>query len=151
MGHADPTNLAYAGRIRALVERHSLTAFVHRTGYVELPEVSANLLAADAVVMPYRDGVSFRRTTLIAALRHGCPIISTNPANPSLIPEIKPGENMLLVPPEDAVALAQTIVPLAGNQALRQRLSQEALALGKLFNWDKIAADTAALYQALLV
>lgn len=68
IGHADPTNVAYAQRVQALIERHGLAAFVHRTGYVDLAQVSANLLAADAVVMPYRDGVSFRRTTLIAAL-----------------------------------------------------------------------------------
>jgi glycosyltransferase involved in cell wall biosynthesis len=150
VGHADPTNAAYAHRVQALVDQHGLTNFVQRTGYLELPEVSANLLAADAVVMPYRDGVSFRRTTLIAALRHGCPIISTTPANPSLIPEIKPGENMLLAPPKDAVALAQAIAPLAGDDAMRQRLSRGAISLGKLFDWDKIAANTDGLYQALL-
>jgi glycosyltransferase involved in cell wall biosynthesis len=147
VGHADPTNIAYAQRVQALIDRHALANFVHRTGYVELPEVSANLLAADAVVMPYRDGVSFRRTTLIAALRHGCPVISTTPADPNLIPEIHPGENMLLAPPHNAAGLAQTIAPLAGNTALREKLSQGAKQLGNLFEWDKIARETVELYR----
>jgi glycosyltransferase involved in cell wall biosynthesis len=149
VGHADPTNASYAQRVQQLIERHQLLDFVHRTGYTDLPEVSANLLAADAVVMPYRDGVSFRRTTLIAALRHGCPVVSTTPVNPMNIPEIQPGENMLLAPPGNAAALAETIGRLAGDPLLRQRLAAGSKQLGDLFEWDKIARDTAELYRRL--
>ncbi len=149
VGHADPTNAAYAQRVQALIDHHHLTDFVHRTGYTNLPEVSANLLAADAVVMPYRDGVSFRRTTLIAALRHGCPMVSTTATDPSTIPEIHPGENMLLAPPRDATALAQAIASLASDTALRQKLAVGSKQLGDLFEWDKIAGATAELYRRL--
>jgi len=150
VGHADPTNAAYAYRVQALIESHDLGQMVYRTGYTDLPEVSANLLAADAVVMPYRDGVSFRRTTLIAALRHGCPVVSTTPANPAFLPEIRPGENMLLAPPCDAAALAQTVARLVNEPELRHKLASGSKQLGDLFQWDKIAAATAALYQALI-
>ncbi len=150
VGHADPTNVASTQRVQALIDRHVLHDVVYRTGYVDLPDVSANLLAADAVVMPYRDGVSFRRTTLIAALRHGCPVVSTFPGDTNHIPEIRSGENMLLAPPGNAEALAQTIVVLANNTALRRRLAAGAQQLGSLFEWPQIARDTLALYRALL-
>jgi glycosyltransferase involved in cell wall biosynthesis len=149
VGHADPTNVAYAQKVQALVDRRHLADFVYRTGYTGLPEVSANLLAADVIVMPYRDGVSFRRTTLIAALRHGCPVVSTYPADPSLIPEIRPGENMLLVPPRNAAALAQAAAQLADDPALRQKLALGSKQLGDLFEWGKIAGDTAELYRRI--
>ncbi len=149
VGHADPTNAAYAQKVQSLIEQRGLTDVVYRTGYVDLPQVSAHLLAADAVVMPYRDGVSFRRTTLIAALQHGCPVVSTTPANPALIPEIEPGQNMLLAPPQNAGALAQTIALLADNLALQARLSQGAKALGDLFEWGAIARQTANVYRAV--
>jgi glycosyltransferase involved in cell wall biosynthesis len=149
VGHADPTNRAYAQNVQRLIDRCGLTAYVYRTGYITLAEVSANLLAADAVVMPYRDGVSFRRTTLIAALRHGCPIVSTSPADLALIPEIQVGQNMLLAPPHDAEALAGEIMSLAQNTALRAALSAGAKSLGNLFEWETIAAQTAELYQQL--
>jgi glycosyltransferase involved in cell wall biosynthesis len=135
--------------VQALIERHGLAAFVHRTGYVDLAQVSANLLAADVVVMPYRDGVSFRRTTLIAALRHGCPVVSTRPADASLVPEIVPGENMLLASPCDAIALAHALVSLAEDHPLRARLAAGANQLGAQFDWVTIAAETAALYRVL--
>jgi glycosyltransferase involved in cell wall biosynthesis len=147
VGHADPTNVAYAQKVQGLIEQHQLVQVVYRTGYTALPEVSANLLAADAVVMPYQDGVSFRRTTLIAALRHGCPVVSTFPANPAAIPEIQPGENMLLSPPGDAAALAEAISLLVNDMALRQKLAAGAKQLGHLFEWDQIAQETLALYR----
>jgi glycosyltransferase involved in cell wall biosynthesis len=146
VGHADPTNVTYAEQVRTLIRTHNLVEFVHFTGYTDLPQVSANLLAADGIVMPYRDGVSFRRTTLIAALRHGCPIVSTTPVDSTLIPEIRPGENMLLAPPRNPTALAQTIALLAGDAALRQKLALGAKQLGNLFEWDRIARETMALY-----
>ena len=102
-----------------------------------------------ARVMPGH-GEVYMRTTLIAALRHGCPVVSTTPHDEALIPEIKPGENMLLAPPNNAAALAQTITPLANNAALRQNLSAGARQLGSLFEWGKIAQQTARLYQSLL-
>jgi glycosyltransferase involved in cell wall biosynthesis len=149
VGHVDATNLAYARKVEALIAELGLAEVVHRTGYVELAEVSANLLAADAVVMPYRDGVSFRRTTLIAALRHGCPVVSTAPPNPAIVPEIEPGENMLLAAPHNALSLAETIAALADNLPLRETLSYGALKLGNQFEWPEIASQTAALYQIL--
>ncbi|MCB0163213.1 MAG: glycosyltransferase family 4 protein [Anaerolineae bacterium] len=147
IGHADPTNIAYAERVQAMITQHKLSEVVYRTGYVEQAEVSANLLAADAVVLPYRDGVSFRRTTLIAALRHGCPVVSTTPHDPELIPEIRPGDNMLLAPPGNAAELAQVIARLCGNAELWQKLSSGAKQLGDLFEWSRIAAETANVYQ----
>lgn len=150
VGHADPTNAAYAQRVQSLIDERGLAELVHRTGYVSEVEVSANLLAADAVVMPYRDGVSFRRTTLIAALRHGCPVISTQPRDFSYFPEIQPGDNMLLVPPQNSEALAQTIAQIHNDSDLYKKLSAGAKSLGDLFEWSEIAGQTAALYQTLL-
>jgi glycosyltransferase involved in cell wall biosynthesis len=87
---------------------------------------------------------------LIAALRHGCPVVSTYPAGPGTVPEIQPGENMLLVPSRDPAALAQTVTMLAGNSALQVKLSEGAARLGQLFEWDKIAGVTAGLYQTII-
>jgi glycosyltransferase involved in cell wall biosynthesis len=149
VGHADPTNAAYAAKVQALIDQRGLAGCVHRTGFVDLPAVSANLLAADVVVMPYRDGVSFRRTTLIAALRHGCPVVSTAPPRPQFVPEVQPGHNMLLAPPANAGALAQAIAPLATDMRLRESLAAGARQLGSLFEWEQIATQTAQLYRQL--
>lgn len=144
IGDSDPTNIAYAKRIKSLISTHNLTNYIIFTGYVELEAVSANLLAADVAVMPYRDGVSFRRTTLIAALQHGLPIISTSPTMP--IPELVPNKNMLLVPPKDINGLTNAVLTLANDKNLSHYLSKESKKLGQPFDWQEIAIKTAQIY-----
>ncbi len=147
VGDVDPTNRAYAERVRLLVHSLGLDERVYWTGYTSSEEVSANLLAADIVVMPYRDGVSFRRTTLIAALRHGRPVVTTQPELP--MAELRDGENILLVPPSHVEALSDAIARLADDGVLRSRLSAGALVLGGQFDWPAIAQRTHDLYRRL--
>jgi glycosyltransferase involved in cell wall biosynthesis len=47
------------------------------TGVVELDRLSLHLQACDALVQPYSDGVSGRRTTTVSALEHGLPVATT--------------------------------------------------------------------------
>ena len=147
VGDVDATNRAYAGRVRKLIQARGLEQRVHWTGYTSPEEVSANFLAADVVVMPYRDGASLRRTTLIAALRHGRPLVTTQPAVP--LAELRDGDNALLVPPGDVTALAGAVARLAGDSHLRARLSAGAHALGRQFDWPAIARQTLDLYRRL--
>jgi glycosyltransferase involved in cell wall biosynthesis len=149
VGDVDPTNRVYAERVRALIRSRGLEERVHWTGYTSLAEVSANLLAADVVVMPYRDGVSFRRTTFIAALRHGRPVVTTHPALP--LPELKDGDNVLLAPARDVDALSGAVMRLAGDPHLRAQLAAGAAALGRQFDWPAIARQTCELYRRLRV
>ena len=58
----------YARRTEALVDELDLSERVHWTDFVPQSEVSANLMAADLCVLPYRDGISFRRGSLLACL-----------------------------------------------------------------------------------
>ena len=148
VGDVDPTNRAYAERVRQLIQARGLEGRVHWTGFVSPEEVSAHLLAADAVVMPYQDGVSFRRTTLIAALRHGCPVVTTQPAIPH--PELREGENVLLVPAGDPPALAEALSRLARDPALRARLAAGALELGRRFDWAQITHQTLDVYRRVM-
>ena len=147
VGSADPSNRAYLERVRALIAQGGLESWVRWTGYVSPAEVSANLLAADLCVLPYRDGISFRRGSLMAALAHGLPIVSTYPAVP--IPEIADGRNVSLVPACDAEALATRLVALIADPAARRLLSEGARRLAGRFGWASIAARTAELYRAL--
>jgi glycosyltransferase involved in cell wall biosynthesis len=147
VGDVDPTNQAYAERVRGLIRTHGLAERVHWTGYTSAEEVSANLLAADVIVMPYRDGASFRRTTFIAALSHGRPVVTTHPAVP--LAELRDGENALLVPARDVAALVDAIARLAQDEQLQARLSAGAEALGREFDWPAITRQTLDLYRGL--
>jgi glycosyltransferase involved in cell wall biosynthesis len=160
-GSSDSTNVAYAQRVEALIDELGLSEQVMWTGYTPQEEVSANLLASDICVLPYRDGASFRRGSFMAALVHGLPIVTTHcarlPKSGRLrksmvshrLPRLRDGENVLLVPPDDAAALAQAIARLADAPELRQKLGQGAKEMSKAFGWDRIAEQTLEVYHAI--
>jgi glycosyltransferase involved in cell wall biosynthesis len=143
VGTSDPTNQAYAERVDQLITALEVEERVHWTGYSSPEAVSAGLLATDVCVLPYRDGVSFRRGTLHACLVHGRAIVTTHPA--VSLSETKDGENMLLVGPQSPEQLAQAVTRLASDRALRERLETGAAALAAEFTWERIAQQTAAL------
>jgi glycosyltransferase involved in cell wall biosynthesis len=148
VGDSDPTNVAYFERVQALSSELGLADFVLWTGYTPPDEVSANFLASDVCVLPYRDGVSYRRGTFMAALAHGMAIVSTQPRVP--IAALDDGQNILLVPPDDALATADAVERLMSTPELRTRLAHGALNLAESFTWDSIAARTAQVYGELM-
>jgi glycosyltransferase involved in cell wall biosynthesis len=74
------------------------------TGYLEPPGVSRALWLCDAMVLPYVDGASPRRGSLLAAIAHGRAIVTTEPRYP--IEGLKSEESILYVPPGDPHSLA---------------------------------------------
>ncbi|MBI4316598.1 MAG: glycosyltransferase family 4 protein [Chloroflexi bacterium] len=144
-GASDPTNTAYAAELGALANELGIADRIVRTDYLPPAETSEALLACDVMAMPYADGASFRRGTFMAALAHGCPTVTTRPA--VSLPQLQHGHNVMLVPPRDPAALAESIRAVWANPALRARLSAGASALAGSFAWDKIAAQTAAFFE----
>jgi len=51
------------------------------TGYLSADDVSRWLCAVDVLLAPFEDGVSSRRTSVIAALAHGVPVVTTRGRN----------------------------------------------------------------------
>ena len=148
-GASDPrNNEAFLGGLRGQIERLGLGGRVHWTGFLSPGRVSAHLAAADLMVMPYRDGVSLRRGTLMAVLAHGRPLVTTAPATPT--PELRHGENVWLVRPDDATALAGAITALAADPTRRGQLGRGAREVAGLFDWGRIAGLTADFYAAVI-
>jgi glycosyltransferase involved in cell wall biosynthesis len=142
-GASDPTNLGYGGGVDTLTASLGVRERVQRTGFVHAAEVPAHLAACDVLVLPYADGASFRRGSLMAALAHGCAIVSTTPAVPQA--GLQDGENIRLAPPGDAEACASAVQELMADPTLRERLGRGARALAAEFDWKRIAERTAAL------
>jgi glycosyltransferase involved in cell wall biosynthesis len=99
--------------------------------------------SADVNVLPYleasQSGVAQRG--LFAAL----PTIATNVG--ALPEQLHDGENCLLVPPRDAVALADAIETLTDRPELYNRLSRGARACALALHPDLTAARWSALYD----
>lgn len=143
-GQTDRTNIAYAEHLRRRAQEESVADRIIWTGYVDAADVSAYLQAADVVVLPYRDGVSLRRGTLMAALSHSCAVVSTAPPSPT--PDLE--RAMILCRANDAVDL-QRAIRQSLDPAAQERLRAAAGTIAATFTWESIAAAHTAVYRAL--
>jgi len=50
---------------------------VHATGMMPADDISLRISACDLMLQPYQDGVSGRRTSVMTALAHGVPVLTT--------------------------------------------------------------------------
>ena len=130
------------------LEDEALRGAVTLTGELDDDEAARTLARCHVVVLPFRDGVSLRRTTLMAALALGCPVISTRAAVPPAA--LHDGRTIVLVPPADAMALARAMVELADDPDRRRSLGEQARAAAGVFTWPAIAAQTEDLYRQVL-
>ena len=138
---------AYLAALDERIKHHGLIDAVSKTGYLPDKEVTACLGAVNLMVLPFTDGASFRRSSLIAAIHCRCAILTTEPSAP--IDTFIHGENMWLAPPRSAAALQEAILALMRDRAQLDRLRAGAAALSAHFDWDEIARETIAFYQSL--
>ncbi|MBI4789358.1 MAG: glycosyltransferase family 4 protein [Chloroflexi bacterium] len=174
-GASDPTNVAQLAQLQSLIAELGLTERVRWTGYTPPEVVTANFRAADLCVLPYREGASYQHGTLMAALAHAMPIVTTASPPTPLPPPPSPGtkfssrrggrgtegeggevtlsdsHNCLLVSPDDPHALAQAIQRAAGSPELRARLSRGACDLAQHFTWYKIVQQYLELFNHLTI
>lgn len=145
-GATAPQDIAHAAQVRARIAELGLADRVIETGHLAPPEVSAALLAADLVALPFRDGASFRRGSLLAALAHGRPLLTTTPADLADAALLAPAA--ALVPPGDPAALAQALARLAAEPEARARLAAAGPIIAARFSWASIAERHEELYAS---
>lgn len=165
-GAGDPTNVSYRDQVKKEIRDLKLEDRVIWTDYMPAEAVSAHFYASDICALPYRDGASFRRGSLMAALAHGMPIVTTHPqttpeperntrdekmdaARIPKLPALRDGENALLVPPDDPQAVIMAVTRIRTSPGLAAQLSSGARITARAFSWDKIAQDHLALYEKM--
>ena len=136
VGASDPTDRLTASSVRARLDDR-----VIQTGWLEASALSTHLLAADVALLPYVDGASPRRGSLLACAEHGLPIVSTQPATSEVADAVH-------AVPSDAAALAEAVLQVCSNSTLASRLKDGASALAKAVAWPTIAAAHVRIYES---
>jgi glycosyltransferase involved in cell wall biosynthesis len=125
-----------SSEIHAAIERLQLSALVTLTGSVTETEHAALFSAAQFFVFPSLfEGFGL---PVLEAQQAGVPVMT---ANNSSLPEIA-GDAAILVDPLDVEAIAQAMLDLSQDEALRQRLIAAGHENVKRFSWSKAAAET---------
>jgi glycosyltransferase involved in cell wall biosynthesis len=136
------------GELRAVLEQQ--IKHLHLAQHVVLAGFRADILALlkglDLFVMSsVTEGLG---TSLLDAMAAGRPIVATRAGG---IPEVVvDGVSGLLVPPRDAHALAEAILGMLRDEALRQRLAEAGFARVRArFSVDRMVEETLGVYAAV--
>ncbi len=107
------------------------------TGYATTEEVSHYLQCGDLMLAPFMDGVSTRRTTVVAALQHGLPVVSTEgrcTERPIFAGAVS------MTPCHDEEGYVRAAHRLAHDPIARRGLSEQGRQLAEQrFSWPAIA------------
>jgi glycosyltransferase involved in cell wall biosynthesis len=105
----------------------ALAARVVATGTLPGPELSMAIASCDVMAQPYPDGVTSRRTSVMAALDHGRAIVTTQGLfTEPLWPQ---SAAVALAPVDDPGAFASAVSELIGSEDRRRRYEIAAKAL----------------------
>jgi len=120
---AGATMLLLLGAEARASEAHELR--VVRPGPLAAIQLSSYLAAADIFLAPFEDGVSTRRTTLVAALQHALPVVGTlgHLTDPCLLGD---GLGLMLTPVEDCASFAAATAHLVEHQRRRIAIGRQA-------------------------
>jgi glycosyltransferase involved in cell wall biosynthesis len=109
-------------RARYIGQRARFSDRVHATGALTPDALSETLARCDVLVQPYPDGVSARRTSTLALLRAGKPVVTNGGLLTEPFWRHDPGVEIVDAP--DSAALADAVVHLLSSDLLRARVAQ---------------------------
>jgi glycosyltransferase involved in cell wall biosynthesis len=136
------------GRVDAAIERLGLRSVVRCVSGISDDELARSYGQAEVAIVPsLYEGFSL---PAVEAMACGVPVVATTGG---ALPEVvgRSGETGLLVPPDDAGALAGAIAMLLDDPVLRARLGAAGRSrVLTRFTWRVTAEGTAASYRALL-
>ncbi len=160
-GQSNASDEGWRQRFEQDILRLGLTGAVLRTGFAPAEAVSGHLLAGDICVLPFRDGATFQRGSLLAVLGHGLATVSTTPPGPEPsadegLPQgwrgeaaLRHGANIWLVSPHRPDDLVAAVERLAADSELRARVGAGAKNLSQLLTWPAIARQHVELYRQI--
>lgn len=129
----------YHASILERVQRGPWAGKVTTTGFLPAEDVGRLLAAADAVVLPFRDGGGVWSTSVHGAAIQGTFVLTTSRERHGY----DPSENIYYARPDGVADMRQALNLYIGNRTTNNATSQCA-------DWDSIADTHVHLYRSLL-
>ena len=116
-------------------------------GRLKADELSLRLHASDVLLLPFTDGVSSRRTTLMAGLAHGVPTVGLSGASTDRV-FLEHGDALTLTPFGEIHRFAHTVAAVCEDEARRHALGEAGRRLYQdEFDWPVIARRVRAAVE----
>jgi glycosyltransferase involved in cell wall biosynthesis len=138
--HGRPAFVLNLGSGEPQVERPAPGVTIDSPGYLPDGDAARLLAASDLFLAPYADGVSTRRTTMMAALQHALPVLGTDGHLTDHMLRDLPGA-MRLVPVGDMEGFAAEAARLSQSADERRALGDSGrAAYASRFDWPVVVS-----------
>jgi phosphatidylinositol alpha-mannosyltransferase len=114
------------------------------TGLLSFEDQPRYYRTADIFCAPATSRESFG-LVLLEAMATGRPVVATNIEGYASV--VTNGEEGLLVPPMDSMALAKALLELLKNKEKREQMGRKAIITAGKYNWEDISRRVLAYYQ----
>jgi len=106
--------------------------------------VAERLAAATVAYLPFPDGASEKRASLLAAMANGVPVLTTRGAT---TPDALDGSVRFCSGPSDAINVTKNLLTTPRQM---KELSANAMRYAQRFSWESIAESHIVIYRQLL-
>lgn len=128
----------------SLIKELSLGPYVHRVGYLPDHDLAALYTLASAGILPsFYEGFGL---PVLEAMSCGCPVIASTGSS---LDEIA-GPSIRVDPYNTSDIAAGIFRMMTLSVSERNRLSEKSITWAKRFSWQKVAAETVAIYEKLV-
>jgi len=134
-------------RYNSMVEDLGLTDDVIFTGYVSGEELPSYYRSADIFCAPSTEGESFG-IVLLEAMACGKPVVASNIEGYATV--LGNGDEGLLVPPKNEVALAEGLLKLLNDKSTRISMGKKGLIKAEKYSWPNVTRQVVNYYNQLL-
>lgn len=132
------------GPIHLEAERSDFTSRILFPGFIDAEDLPAVMSGATALVYPsLYEGFGI---PVAEAMACGVPVLTSNVSS---LPEVA-GDAALLVMPTSVDEMANAMLRLARDTALREEFAAKGLVRARQFNWTRAAEETLACYRRVL-
>jgi glycosyltransferase-like protein len=144
-GHSFQDHRHYREQVLDRVRQLSLNGALVLPGTVTDAELPAWYQAADAFLFPsVKEGFGL---VVLEAMAAGLPVVTSD--IPVFREYLEHGRGALLVPAQDAGALADAMLRLAGDADLRSALAVAGSGVASAYTWDGCACQHMAIYDRI--
>jgi phosphatidylinositol alpha-mannosyltransferase len=130
--------------VRSLCAKLQVADCVVFQGFVANEMLPRYYVSADVYCAPTLGGEAFG-FVLIEAMASGIPVVASRITGYDEV--IQDGETGILCPPNDPGALAESLIRVLTDAALRRRLKTSGRARAELHDWSLVAAEIEEYYQ----
>lgn len=134
----------YEARLKTLAQHYNLENDLTFTGFVNDPQ---KILAGFDILIAPAENEAFGRV-LVEAMALGVPVIASKSGGHVEI--IEDGKTGFLCTPDEAQSFADKVITLQNDAALKERITEAALAESKKYEASEIARRFEEIYEGVL-